>query len=71
MRTEQSLSSLENELNGQFFYRVSREYLVNLTFIEAYNKGTILIGEKKIRVSRRKKKEFEKAYREYDLNFRS
>ncbi|MCI5585132.1 MAG: LytTR family DNA-binding domain-containing protein [Lachnospiraceae bacterium] len=71
MRTEQSLSSLENELNGQFFYRVSREYLVNLTFIEAYNKGTILIGEQKIRVSRRKKKEFEKAYREYDLNFRS
>ena len=45
--------------------------MVNLTFIEAYNKGTILIGEKKIRVSRRKKKEFEKAYREYDLNFRS
>ena len=70
MRTEKSLSRLEEEVNSHLFYRVNREYLVNLAYIEAYDKGTILIGKQKINVSRRNKKEFEWVYREYDLNYR-
>ena len=69
MRTERSLSSLERRLDNRLFYRVSREYLVNFAFIEAYQKGIILIGGQRISVSRRNRKEFERAYREYDLHF--
>lgn len=70
MRTEKSLNHLEEELDGRLFYRVNREYLVNFAFIQAYEKGEILIGTQRIRVSRRNRKDFERAYREYDLTCR-
>lgn len=70
MRTELSLSRLEKELDSRLFCRINREYIINLTYIDSYTKGTVTIGKEKIRVSRRKKKEFEQAYREYDLNYR-
>ena len=70
MRTEKSLNHLEEELDKRLFYRVNREYLVNIAFIQGYEKGEVLIGVQRIRVSRRKRKDFEQAYREYDLTCR-
>lgn len=70
LRKECSLSELEQELSKELFFRVSRQYIVNLGKITEYVRGSILIQGKKIRVSRRKKKEFEQAYLEYDLNYR-
>ncbi len=70
MRTEKSLNRLEEELDRRLFYRVSREYLVNFAFIQEYEKGEVLLGPQRIRVSRRNRKDFERAYREYDLTCR-
>ena len=70
LRKECSLSELEQELSKELFFRVSRQYIVNLGKITEYAKGSIFIQGKKILVSRRRKKEFEQAYVEYDLNYR-
>ena len=70
LRKECSLSEVEQELSGELFFRVSRQYIVNLGKIAKYEKGSILIQDKRILVSRRKKKEFEQAYLEYDLKYR-
>lgn len=70
LRKECSLSELEQELSKELFFRVSRQYIVNLGKITEYAKGSILIQGKKILISRRRKKEFEQAYLEYDLRYR-
>ena len=43
---------------------------MNLGKISEYGKGSILIHDKRILISRRRKKEFEQAYVEYDLRYR-
>ena len=70
LRKDCSLSELEQELSKELFFRVSRQYIVNLGKITEYAKGSIHIQGKKILISRRRKKEFEQAYLEYDLRYR-
>ena len=70
LRKDSSLSELEKDLSKELFFRVSRQCIVNLGKITEYAKGSILIQGKKIVISRRRKKEFEQAYLEYDLRYR-
>lgn len=70
LRKELSLFELEQELSRELFFRVSRQYIVNLNKITDYHNGIIHMQEKKILVSRRRKKEFERAYIEFDLHCR-
>ena len=70
LRKDCSLLELEQELSKELFFRVSRQYIVNLSEIKEYKRGGILMKDKKIVISRRKKKEFEQAYLEYDLSVR-
>lgn len=70
LRKESPLSELEQELSKELFFRVSRQCIVNLNKITDYRNGIIHMQEKKILVSRRRKKEFERAYMEYDLKYR-
>ena len=70
LRKDCSLSELEQELSKELFFRVSRQYIINLGKITEYTKGSIFIQGKKILISRRRKKEFEQAYLEYDLRYR-
>ena len=70
LRKDCSLSELEQELSKELFFRVSRQYIINLGKITEYAKGSILIQGKKMLISRRRKKEFEQAYLEYDLRYR-
>ena len=70
LRKDCSLSELEQELSKELFFRVSRQYIVNLGQIAEYAKRSIHIQGKKILISRRRKKEFEQAYLEYDLRYR-
>ena len=70
LRKDCSLSELEQGLSKELFFRVSRQYIVNLGKITEYKKGSILIQGKKILISRRRKKEFECMYIEYDLKYR-
>lgn len=68
-RKETSLAELENVLDRRLFYRVSKQCIVNMEKIIAYKSGKILLRDCEIKVSVRKKKEFEKAYMEYRINY--
>lgn len=70
MRKETSLGKLEEELDVRLFYRVNREYMVNMYYIEDYKSGIVYICDLQIKVSRRNKKEFEKKFQEFDLKYR-
>lgn len=67
MRKDCMLSEIEKELDKNLFYQIDRKYIVNMLFIERYNKGMITIGGEQFQVSRRRKKMFEKAYWEFDI----
>lgn len=66
-RKEISLSDAEELLDNRMFFRVHRKYIVNMEKIEVYQDGNIWVNERKIEVARRKKREFEKKYMEFDL----
>ena len=70
LRKETSLGKLEEELDVHLFYRVNREYMVNMYYIEDYKSGIVYICDLQIKVSRRNKKEFEKKFQEFDLKYR-
>ena len=70
LRSEASLSALEKELDPRLFVRVNKKYIVNLSYVGWYDKGKLPIHENIMTVSRRKKSEFEKRYREFDLYYR-
>ena len=64
-RKESSLSELEKELEKATFFRINRQCIVNIDKIEKYEKGNIFIHGYVKRVSQRRKKEFQIAYREH------
>ena len=70
LRKETSLGKLEEELDICLFYRVNREYIVNMYYIENYASGIIHLCDMEIKVSRRNKKDFEKRFQEFDLIYR-
>lgn len=70
LRKPISLNELEEILDTRIFFRIHRKNLVNMLYIQAYKDGIITIGDKQMTVSKRKKKEFEKAYIECDLNYK-
>lgn len=66
-RNKYSLNRLEEMLSRELFFRVNKRYIVNLAFVEEYHENTIKIGREYIVVSRRKRKEFERRYVEFQL----
>jgi DNA-binding LytR/AlgR family response regulator len=69
-RRDCSLTDIEQLLDPQFFARISRFCIVNMQHIDSYQAGVVMIHGKKLVVSKRRKKEFEKAYIEFDINCR-
>lgn len=69
-RKEVSMEEMEKMLDERIFFRVHRKYLVNLFWVETYRNDVILLDKQEIPVARRKKKEFERAYVEFDLSYR-
>lgn len=67
-RKEISLKELEQMLDQRLFYRISKQYLVNMGKIGRYCEGKVLIQGKELKVAVRRRKEFEKAYVEFELN---
>lgn len=69
-RKETTLSKLKKELNEKMFFRIHRKHIINLSQIESYQKGTVCMAEgQKLLVSKRNRKEFEKAYVIFDLSY--
>lgn len=69
-RKEVSLTELESILDDRLFFRINRQYIINFRWINAYLKEEIQINGNVFKISRRKKKEFEKKYIEFDLKYR-
>ena len=70
LRSEASLKELENQLDQRLFFRVHRKYIVNMAQVQSYQNGIIKMKDTELPVSRRKKKEFERAYMQFDLKYR-
>lgn len=56
--TLKTLTSFEESLPEDFFYRLHRSYMVNLDKIEVIEDGSVKIGEKWIPISRKLKEDF-------------
>lgn len=69
-RKESSLSEMEEILDSRLFFRISKQCIVNLQEINDYTNGIVGIQGDNLKVSIRKKKEFEKAYIMFDINYK-
>lgn len=70
LRSEASLRELENQLDKRLFFRIHRKYIVNMAQVQSYSDGIIHMRDTELPVARRKKKDFEQAYMEFDLKYR-
>lgn len=69
-RKDITLSQMELQLDSPKMKRISKKLIVNMDWIDDYNNGTITIGNREFIVPRRSRKQFEKDYIEYDLQFK-
>ncbi|MCI9426637.1 MAG: response regulator transcription factor [Eubacterium sp.] len=70
LRSEASLRELEGLLDKRLFFRIHRKYIVNMAQVQSYRNGIIHMKDVELPVARRKKKEFEQAFMEFDLKYR-
>lgn len=68
-RKETSLKELEKILDDRLFYRINKKCIVNLGEIKKYENGKIFLDEAEMKVSVRKKKDFEKKYLMYSMYY--
>lgn len=66
-RKDVALSELENELDETLFFRINRQYIVNLGEITKQKANIVMVAGEELKVSVRKKKDFEKACLRYKL----
>ncbi len=69
-RKDITLKNLEQELDSNMFFRVKRNCIVNMFWISEYKQGIIIIANEKIKVARRNKKEFERAYTKFGIKYK-
>lgn len=68
-RKDISLNEVEKLILCNLFFRINRQFIINLSKVNKYANGKINIGNQIFTVSRRKKKEFEEALVKYDLSY--
>ncbi len=68
--SDKSLAWWEKKLDGRMFFRSHKTYIVNVGKIARLEGDILLETGEKILVSRRKRKELEQKFMEYDLKFR-
>lgn len=69
MRRDNSLKEMESELSKNIFSRINKTVIVNLSKIQHYKNDKIIVNDEEFTVSKRRKKEFETKYIEYDLKY--
>lgn len=70
LRKDCSLESLEKVLDEHRFMRVNRTLIVNFNQIQEVDGGIFMFEGEKLKVSRRKQRDFLDRYMEYDLRYR-
>lgn len=66
-RKDVSLDELEKGLDQKIFFRIHRQYIINMQHITAYDNKSVKIGDYTIPVSRRRYSDFVKAFMDLDL----
>lgn len=69
-RRECSLKELEDVVNECLFVRINRDVIINLNFVDTYKEEQLVVANREFCISRRRKKEFERKYVEFDLKYR-
>lgn len=69
-RKESSLSEMERCLCDKIFFRIHKQYLINMLWIDEYKNNYITIEGMEFSISRRKRGEFNKKYLDFDINYR-
>lgn len=69
MRKDVSLNKMEEMLDKRLFFRVSRDCVVNMAAIDDYRQGVIYIRNYEIKAARRRRRDFEAAYLEFDITY--
>lgn len=54
---KRTLAEAEKELDASMFYKCNRSFIVNLEYITSVGKDSILVGDKRVEVSRARKRE--------------
>lgn len=65
-----SLDELEDTLEERLFVRINREMIVNLRWVQQEEKGKVKIKNELFQISRRRRREFEQKFIEFDLKYR-
>ncbi len=69
-RKDVSLDDLETMLDQRLFVRINRKNIVNLLFVRPCKTTNVQVNNVEMPVSRRKKKDFERKYVEFELKYR-
>ena len=69
-RKDISMNKMEELLDKELFFRVHHSYIVNMLWITERREADVLVGHIKLPVSRRQRKKFSKAYKEFDTMYR-
>lgn len=69
-RKESSLAEMEQVLDSRLFFRISKQYIINMQEISKYRNGKLMLHGTEYKVSVRKKKEFERTYMMFDAEYR-
>lgn len=68
-RREESLSTIVEELNDKLFFKINRQTVVNMSAITDISATCVRIGAEEFSLATRVRKQFEKEYMEFDVNY--
>ena len=66
-RKEASLDELEKMMDKKIFFRIHRQYLINMQHISSYETKSVIVDGVTIPISRRRYSDFVKAFMDFDL----
>ena len=70
-RIDESLSHIAAVLDMRLFFQIDRTHIINLRHIKQYKGDSAFVGNDTFSISRRRRKEFEQKYIEFDLHYRN
>ena len=69
-RKATTLQELYAELDGRFFFRINRQYIINFRHIEHVSVDRLSISGKSFKIARNRFREFKYAYLEFDMKYK-